>query len=37
MVWSYDTNLFGAPAAVTPEGDALLALYETELGRHLTV
>lgn len=37
IVWCYDANLFGAPAAITAEGDALLALYEAELRRHLSV
>jgi hypothetical protein len=35
MVWCYDTDVFGAPAAITPEGDTLLAAYQTELGRHV--
>src|SRR5215203_127514 len=31
IVWCYDHDLFGAPAAITAEGDRLLALYHAEL------
>lgn len=27
IVWCYDAGVFGGPAAITPEGDALLAAY----------
>jgi hypothetical protein len=30
IVWCYDTDVFGGPAAITPEGDALLAVYLAE-------
>jgi hypothetical protein len=36
IVWCYDNDLFGSPAAITAEGERLLALYHAELRRHLT-